>query len=289
MQPSKPEWAKGIDVSNNNGTIDWAKVASSGVTFAFCKATEGATFHDPNFAANYAGMKAAGILRGAYCFARPATSSAEDEADAYVTGVLAAGGFELPPMLDLEDAGGLSKGNLSDFVHAWMNRVKAKTGLQGILYVSRSFANDNLDNSCGLYPLFVAEYGVSQPGTYNTWSKWTFWQYTSSGSVPGINGNVDLDWYAGTVDDLKALCGAEPQSKPAKVQTKGSEDVQTPLLKQGVTGHKSAVKAAQGATGAKVDGIFGPLTAAAVKKFQQAHGLEADQIVGPQTWGKILA
>jgi lysozyme len=62
----------GIDVSNHNPPVDWQAVKNANISFAFAKATEGATFKDITFARNWSGMKAAGIMRGAYHFFRPA-------------------------------------------------------------------------------------------------------------------------------------------------------------------------------------------------------------------------
>ena len=58
-------------MSHWQGTINWTSVKNSGKAFAFCKATEGATYTDPTFASNWAAMKAAGLIRGAYHFGRP--------------------------------------------------------------------------------------------------------------------------------------------------------------------------------------------------------------------------
>jgi hypothetical protein len=75
---------EGIDVSNNNGRIDWDAVAGAGITFAIAKITEGTWFRDGYFAENWAEMKRLGIYRGAYHFARPSVRSAEQEADYFL-------------------------------------------------------------------------------------------------------------------------------------------------------------------------------------------------------------
>src|SRR5437868_13951686 len=70
--PPGPSYAlQGIDVSHYQGTVTWADVRASGRRFAFCKATEGLTYTDPTFTTNWAGMRAAGLLRGAYHFGHP--------------------------------------------------------------------------------------------------------------------------------------------------------------------------------------------------------------------------
>src|SRR5437899_3151687 len=87
---------EGIDVSHWDGTVDWAQVAGSGRAWAIAKATEGVTFLDPAFAANWAGMKAAGLVRGAYHFFRPAHGGVE-QADWYLSKVGAFAAGDLPP------------------------------------------------------------------------------------------------------------------------------------------------------------------------------------------------
>lgn len=209
---------KGSDISDNNGTIDWTKIVMSGLSFIYVKATEGATFHDPMFAHNYASVKSSGLLRGAYCFARPKTSTAIDEANSFVDIVNANGGFELPPVLDMEDNGGLSTEDLISYIRAWMAQVKSRTGRQGILYTYSSFITDNNLHGMTDIPLWIADYSPSQPIYTGDWGKWVFWQYTESGSVDGINGNVDLDYFNGTIEQLKELAGIS--SKPTFAQMK---------------------------------------------------------------------
>ena len=70
-----PSGPQGIDVSHFQGAVNWSLAAGSGVQFAYMKATEGTTFVDPQFSSNYSGSAAAGLLRGAYHFAHPDSSS----------------------------------------------------------------------------------------------------------------------------------------------------------------------------------------------------------------------
>src|SRR5579863_2257526 len=105
--------AKGIDVSNWNGTISWTKVAHAGYRFAIAKATEATNFEDSTYAANRSGSEAAGLVFGAYHFARPSgsslaavTKSAVAQADYFLAFATPQPG-ELPPVLDLEATGNL--------------------------------------------------------------------------------------------------------------------------------------------------------------------------------------
>ena len=65
---------KGVDVSHWDGALDWAKIAGAGQVFGIAKASEGTTFNDPMFPTNWAGIKNAGMVRGAYHFFRPSLS-----------------------------------------------------------------------------------------------------------------------------------------------------------------------------------------------------------------------
>ena len=92
---------KGVDVSSYQGTINWSSARADGITFGFAKATEGETIADSTFAGNWAGMKAAGVVRGAYHFFHP-NESATAQADFVLSkvGTLEAG--DLPVVLDLK-------------------------------------------------------------------------------------------------------------------------------------------------------------------------------------------
>jgi lysozyme len=82
---------KGVDVSYYNGTIDWARVKAAGNEFAFIRISDGTGFHDPQFAANWAGARAVGMVRGIYQFFRP-----NQDVDAQADMVIAAAGTRVP-------------------------------------------------------------------------------------------------------------------------------------------------------------------------------------------------
>jgi lysozyme len=288
-----PDWARGIDVSNNNGVIDWTKVASSGVTFAFMKATEGATWHDPTFTSNYKAAKAAGLLVGAYCFARFGSSSPEDEADAFVKAVEAAGGFDvLPPVLDLEDDAGMAPAELADCALRWAKRVEEKTGHKPVLYISPAFARVHLTgDALADLPLWIAHYGVDSPQVPGPWHDWTFWQYTDGGQVPGIPGRVDLDVFKGTAAELRGDKTAPISSRPGSVQPPKLSLHRT--LYPGASGPD--VQLCQrllyraGFHPGQIDGAYGPATVAAVRAFQVSAHIAVDGVCGPDTWSHLEA
>jgi lysozyme len=194
---------QGIDVSHYQGTVDWEQVQAAGIRFAFAKATEGTTWTDPEFATNWAGMKTAGILRGAYHFFEPADDAGQ-QAQLFLHTVQLESG-DLPPVLDVETAAATTE-DLWQGVQTWLDTVQAATGLPPILYMSPGFADEN-DAPVSLitYPLWVAEYGVAEPTLPQGWINWLLWQSSESGTVNGVTGSVDLDQINGSLLTLQAL------------------------------------------------------------------------------------
>jgi len=197
---------EGIDVSHWQGTIDWTKVAAAGKKFAIIKATESTNYIDPMYATNHAGAKAAGMWTGSYHFAQPSTNANDAvlEAD-YFAAHINLGAGDLIPALDLEVSGGLSVTALKAWVMSFMNEVTARVGTRPMIYTSPSFWSTYMGNTtaladAGYTTLWIAHWGVTSPTVpANNWGGhgWTFWQYTSSGTVSGITGRVDLDRFNG--------------------------------------------------------------------------------------------
>ncbi len=194
----------GIDVSRHQGTIDWAQVAASGQRFVIAKATEGLFSVDPMYATNRAGAIAAGLIFGAYHFARPDLHPNDPigEADHFIdTAQLGPG--NIVPVLDLERSGDLTQAQVTAWILAWLGEVMARTGVRPMVYTSpNGWANRTGDTTAvadaGYTLLWIANWFVSEPTVpANDWqgNGWVFWQYSNCGTVPGIEGCVDLDWY----------------------------------------------------------------------------------------------
>ncbi len=224
MQTRNSKNAQGIDVSRYQGKIDWNKVASDGISFAFLKASQGVSYRDPQFLSNVQGARAAGLAIGAYHFL-DAESPAEaiKEAQNLYGAITAAGGpdkFLLSPVLDHEsNPGKLGKTELTAIAKAFLLEIERLTGRKPILYTSNSFAG-NFGAELAAYRLWVARYSTAAPTDVSGWSRWTFWQYSDgsaggtrpSGSrkVAGIAGAVDLNEYAGTTAELLAQFNPAP-------------------------------------------------------------------------------
>jgi GH25 family lysozyme M1 (1,4-beta-N-acetylmuramidase) len=189
----------GVDVSHWQGPINWTQVAASGQKFAVMKAIEAtgrsSVAVDPTLSTNLAGAHAAGLVVGAYAFARP-QYPAVMQADAFASAIGRLPDGSLPPVLDLEVNGGLSVTALITWTHAFLSELEAKVGVPPMIYSGPSFWSSSMGGNTGFtrYPLWEAHYTTAAaPYAMGGWPTYTMWQYTSTGSVPGISGNVDRD------------------------------------------------------------------------------------------------
>ncbi len=204
--------AKGIDVSNWNGTINWEKVAHAGYRFAFGKATEGTAYNDKTYTVNRNGSEGAGLVFGAYHFARPAgtslaasTASAIKQANHFLA-IAAPQPGELPPVLDLEKTGSLAKPRLLGWTLAWLGQIYARTGVAPFLYTSPLFWKGSLGDSTAAAAagtgLWIAHWTSKSaplvPAANWDGNGWRFWQWTNCVSVPGIKHCSDGDRMNGT-------------------------------------------------------------------------------------------
>ncbi len=199
--------AKGLDVSNFQGTINWGQVAKAGYRFAFGKATEGAGYVDKTYTTNRNGSEAAGLVFGGYHFARPTGASV---AAATASGIKQANHFlaiagpqpgELPPVLDLEVTGSLPQQRLLAWTLAWLGQIDARTGVEPFLYTSPLFWKNQLGDSTAAAAagtgLWIAHWtsGSKPVVPAQNWngSGWKFWQWTDCVAVPGIKHCSDGD------------------------------------------------------------------------------------------------
>ncbi|CAM4460517.1 GH25 family lysozyme [Paenibacillus xylanexedens] len=215
MQQRKDSNVQGIDVSRYQGKIDWLQVKADKREFVFIKATEGQTYTDPNFTANVKGALSAGLMVGTYHFLR-ATSAAAAKAEAvhYAKSLEEIGGakaLQLPPVMDYENnPEGISKAQINIVAEAFLTELERLTGIKPIIYTGNSFAG-NFDTGLSGYDLWIARYSNTRvPDDQPAWKTWTIWQYSDSGKVPGIAGNVDLNEFNGSLADIKKRYGREP-------------------------------------------------------------------------------
>jgi lysozyme len=198
----------GIDVSRFQGDIDWQKVKNSGVEYAFIQISRSLTDIDAKFAYNWKRAKEVGILRGAYQRFQPG-QDVIGQAKLFVD-KLEQNGFtagDLPPVLDVEDANGLTAAQIAARVKQWMEYVEPRVGLRPIIYTGFYFWRDSVGGAdFTQHPLWIANYSATCPLVPQHWTRWTLHQYSSSATIPGITANtVDVNRFNGTLAELKAL------------------------------------------------------------------------------------
>ncbi len=262
----------GIDVSEYQGEIDWQAVANSGVSFCFVKGTEGVESRDPMFLDNWNGAKRVGILRSAYHFFI-ASKDPVVQANNFLTLTQKVWeNSDLPPVLDLEKTYFMNPSSVLDRAQIWLNTVEKAIGRKPIVYTFPNFWHEGLEDTSRLsnYPLWIAHYETDAPWVPGGWKTWNFHQYSESGSIPGIEGDCDLNNFQGTLDDLQKY-------------VKGPITIRLGARGQVVAKLQQLLNQ-QGANIGVADGAFGPRTKNAVINFQKSKQLYPDGIVGARTW-----
>jgi GH25 family lysozyme M1 (1,4-beta-N-acetylmuramidase) len=206
----------GIDVSNHQQTVNWGPVAAAGARFAISKATEGLTFIDRYFNANYHGAKNAGLYAGAYHYARPDKSTGTAQADFFLDHAqFADDGRTLPPMLDIEwpwsgssspyPCYGLTAAQMVTWIHDFVNEVRARTGRAAMIYTNTNWWKPCTGNDPGFgaNPLVISGYTSKPPPLPAGWAAFTFWQYADAGPLPG-----DQDVFNGSLSALQTFTAA---------------------------------------------------------------------------------
>ena len=206
---------RGFDISHSNDAVNWAKLPAD-IQFVFIKATEGPTFHDSAFQDNWHAARDKGLMHGAYHFLRVDASAKDQAANFLGRGIDWTLPNVLPPMLDVEDQVPASLNvqitkNKATFIQSitdWINIVSKATGRTPIIYSYKNFFAEYLNNHAWPQnPLWLASYQDKQPGLPIGYNKWHFWQYSDHGQLNGTTtgGGFDLDYFNGTLDDLKKL------------------------------------------------------------------------------------
>lgn len=202
---------EGVDVSSHQGNVDWSGLWNSGVKWAYAKATEGTYYKNPYFAQQYNGSYNVGMIRGAYHFATPDTSTGAAQADYFVNngGGWSRDGRTLPGALDIEwnpygaACFGKSQSAMVSWIREFLDRYRARTGRDAVIYTATSWWTQCTGNYGGFgasNPLWIARYNTT-PGTLPAgWGYQTMWQYTSSGPIVG-----DHNKFNGALDRVVAL------------------------------------------------------------------------------------
>lgn len=208
--------SEGIDVHGSKGPVDWKRVRESGREFAFVKATEGASYVDQRIAQNLLDADRAGLKVGPYHFARPDLRNhyggGVTEAKFFLRVIREAGysvKHHMLPVLDIEADN--TPGPVDEFIFGFSDTVLNELGVFPIIYTYPYYARAYITSApLSRHPLWIADYGdnddqrESAPRPIPVWgTSWVVHQYSSNGSVPGVDGRCDLN-YAPSVEVLLA-------------------------------------------------------------------------------------
>ena len=285
--------AQGIDRSHYQAVLTAADL--DGLDFCFAKATDGLGDADPTFAANWAVIKAAGKIRGAYHEQQP--GDPVGQAAHFLAAVQAQG---LVP-------GDLLAVSVSDYkvtdaeARAFLDAIAAGTAGRNPVLCYADLSVGRTLPSCTAYPLWIAWPSRDAPASVSPWDSWHLWQYRLTGQ--------DLDAFNGSADEMRAWIAsfAGPPPTPPHPPTEHVEvPVKLAVLKQGTTGQAvrnwQAMLVAHGygyliapdpgssvEDKSGVDGQFGPRTASATAAFRADRKLPASETVGKAEWEAALA
>lgn len=201
---------QGVDVAAyqhpGGQSINWHRVAKSGIQFAAVKATEGTYYKNPFALADLAQARAAGISVMAYVFAIPngngGSGSAAAQADYLIKYLESAGGRVPPIMLDIEynpygaECYGLSRSAMVSWIAQFSREIVARTGENPVIYGPGPWWQDCTGGTSRFaqFPLWVPDYTTApRPLITPGWKNYSFWQYSSAGTVRGINAPEDTD------------------------------------------------------------------------------------------------
>lgn len=195
FSPSSSTIYEGIDVSEWQGYINWKEVADSGIKIVYIRASEGNNYIDPDAIRNYNGAKNNNIKVGFYHYLTARNEQEAIEQAQFFVSVLKGLNVDCRLAMDFENFGSLSLDEINFISETFLAEVERLSGKEVIIYSDAYNAAYTFSDDLVLkYPIWVADYYVSEPGDGN-WKTWDGFQYTDEGTVIGINGYVDRDLF----------------------------------------------------------------------------------------------
>lgn len=180
-----------VDLYHGDTVNDWTALRGQ-VQALYIKATEGTSFTDPKAGTFAQSAQTTGLPFGFYHYLWPRADVSYGTAQAdYFYSRIKNYPYACVPAVDVEESAGLSGTVISANVRAFAEEFLRLSGQAVMIYAGRNFINNYLNSPLGAYRLWIAQYGVSAPGSNNVFSSYTMWQYTNSMRVAGISQPVD--------------------------------------------------------------------------------------------------
>ena len=188
-----------IDISNNNGSVDFARVRHSGQQRVYLKLTEGDNFFDSTHLGRRVAAHKAGMKVGEYHFARPSRNTPHEEAHWFLEHLpRLMAGKDLRPCLDLEDPKATPNLRIGNWAAAWVDEVQRHSGHVVVIYGNPSYLEAcRLPKALGRHPLWLASYGRNDGREHPfqvppPWTRVAAHQYSSQARIAGISGLADI-------------------------------------------------------------------------------------------------
>ena len=191
--PSSSTIYNGIDISAWQNIIDFTDVKNDGIRIVYIKSSEGTTYIDPYFERNYQKAKENGLYVGVYHYVTAKNMEEAIQEASFFASVIKDKEIDCKLAMDFESFGYLSKQEINNIALTFLERLKKITGMDVLVYSNTYTATNIFGGEITKYPLWVAQYGISKPSPNGNWNSWIGFQYTDTGNVKGIVGNVDRD------------------------------------------------------------------------------------------------
>ncbi len=218
LSPSSDLKYNGIDVSEWQGDIDFEAVKESGVEVVYIRSSEGFDYVDQQFEANAKKANEAGLKVGFYHYVTAmSVEEAKNQASFFVS-LVEDYSYDCRLAMDFESFGLLNNEEINEVGLAFIQEVEALSGKEVVVYSDSYNAINIWNDEIASYPLWVADYGGSEPQDNGKWSNWVGFQYSDAGEVNGIETNsVDLDYFTdgiflSSVEVSKPEIPSQPQT-----------------------------------------------------------------------------
>lgn len=236
FSPASSILYEGIDVSEWQGEIDWERVRDSGIKIVYIRASEGNNYIDPDVMRNYNGAKENDIKVGFYHYLTARSQEeAIEQAEFFVSAVKGLN-IDCRLAMDFESFGDLSLSEINLIAETFLEEVEDLSGKEVIIYSDAYNAAYTFSAELAKrYPIWVADYYVSEPGD-GRWQVWDGFQYTDEGRIAGIEGYVDRDFFTSGVllNDITPI----PEDATDRTSTK----TETIIIQRGDTLSKIAME-----------------------------------------------
>lgn len=237
--PSSNTIYEGIDISSWQKNVNFSKVKNSGIDIVYIKSSEGTRYIDPYFESNYKNAKANGLKVGFYHYVTARNVTQAKEQANFFARIISGKQIDCKLAMDFESFGNLSVSQINEISKVFLETLESATKTSPIIYSNAYSAREIFSSSLNKYPLWVANYGVSKPGSNGKWSSWVGWQYTSTGRVDGISGNVDRNKFT---DDILLNNSTPMPPPPDNSENSNTDNTIVYIVKRGDTLSEIALK-----------------------------------------------